>query len=238
MDFAIDFSENPAIHEEIENLVYKSMKVNTILQVGNISEGFVKTEGYAYAFGAEFKKRSEKAFLMNTQPGNIRSVVLAYEKTLKIQYSPKPKPECIPVIETFLNNHGNNENMSHSRPFKFNILTLILNNVCSDWEETKILLKKMEQFPVMIKVFLPTPSSNTELKKVLGGYSNDFRQDRSGVSQVQMLLPDYPRELFAWNNLHDPRFKERLLKTLFHRNMIPPVNVPQVYEDVERFLSS
>jgi len=70
-DFAIDFSENPAVQKERLSSVYELLKVNTTLRVGKVNQVFVNTGGDAYAFGADFQSQNNDIILMNEHPGDV-----------------------------------------------------------------------------------------------------------------------------------------------------------------------
>jgi len=168
---------------------------------------------------------------MNDKPTNVGGLLLSYEKILAMQYSPKPSPKCVPVIQAFLEKHSISEKkLTSSAPFKFYMLTFILHNMCSDWDETKILLQKMKDFPV--RIFMTFTNLNTETLK---DYKAKVNEESSGKLQSLPHSLAYPRRLSRWHDLYQNDFSKKILEIFSKHKLFPPVEW-KVLEEVRNYL--
>jgi len=236
-DYAIDFSENLDFQNEQLRSVYEVLKVNTMLRVAKLNPGFVNTEGYVYAFGANFQSPNKEVIIVNEQPGNIDSLVLRYQKTLRRRYLPHTDTKCIPGINAFLQKHSiDTSSMGNATPFKYYILNLVLNNLCSDWEETKILLKEIKNYPVSILVILANPRVNILSDVLFGFIVHKFLEHRAGIVNTVQTVTVFPALLHTPMDLYEISFAGRILEVFSKHKMIPPINNDTVKEDVRQFL--
>jgi len=172
---------------------------------------------------------------MNDQPGDIASLVLTYQKTLKKRYSPHKDAKCIPVINAFLEKHSIKTSMRNTPPFKVYVLNLVLSNLCSDWKKTKSLLQSIKKYPIMILVVLANPRVN-DFDPLFADALFRFGEIEKDLLKTVRSVTNFPVLLLDWMNLYDFYFSSRILQVFFKQKMIPPISEDAVRKEARRFL--